>query len=126
MHSIHTMHLLTFLPDEFIPLMLVFAGLALVLQLRGIASALFTAAILMIVLPVILEPFLDMLPQWALTLLMVYFCFSMIGLVFILLIGKNAWDQTLGILAADLIKKTILFPFKICAIPFRLFRLISR
>lgn len=84
-----TMSLLAFLPEEALPLMLVFAGLAFVLQQRKIAIALLTMAGVMIFLPPLIEPFLAMLPLWALYLLMGLFVLSIPFTVVSLIFGRR-------------------------------------
>ncbi len=117
-----TTSLLAFLPTEIIPLLAVLGGLALILQFTKVATALFTTCGLMIFLPVLLEPLLEMLPDWALPLIMVFILFSMIGMMFTLLIGQNAKDQMVGTLAADLVKWFLFFPFRLMAWMFRSLR----
>ena len=117
-----TLPLLTFLPQEIIPLLIILGGLALVLQFTKVATALFMACGLMLFLPVLLEPLLMMLPDWAFPLLMIFIVLSMIGTLFTLLIGRNAKDQMVGTLAADLFKWCLFFPFRLTAWIFRSFR----
>jgi len=67
------MPLLAFLPEEVIVILLILGGFAVMFQAKKMAAALFTMAGLMIVLPVILEPLLEMLPEWALYLIIIVF-----------------------------------------------------
>jgi len=91
--------------------MIVLGGMALILQLKGIAKTLFFMAGLMIFLPMVIEPALDMLPDWAFPFLEVFLWFSILGSLITLLIGKNAKDHMVGILAADFIKWLLFRPF---------------
>lgn len=107
--------ILAFIPQEAILPMVVLGGIAMALQLRGIASALFTMAALIIFLPMLLEPVLDMLPEWTFPFLEIFLCISIAGTVITLLIGKNAKDHMVGILAADFIKWLLFTPFTMAA-----------
>lgn len=106
------MPILAFLPPETIPVIAVAGGLALVIGLRSIAQILFTLCAIMIFLPIIIEPILDMLPEWALPLLIVIFWISVIGMVLKMLIGKGATEHLIGSLAADCIKWLLFLPFR--------------
>lgn len=84
-----TMTLLAFMPDAFLPLMLVAAGFALMFQMKKVATMLITLVGLMVFLPVILEPILTMLPLWALYLVMGIFILSIPVTVLSLVFGER-------------------------------------
>lgn len=107
-----TAPLLTFLPQEAIPLLFVAGGFALMLGLRGIARMLFVLCGIMILLPVIIGPVRDILPPWALLPLGVIFWISVLGSVITMLIGKEAKEQMVGSLAADFAKWSFFAPFR--------------
>ena len=114
--------LLSFLPDETIPVLMVLGGLALILQMRKVAMTLFTFCALMIFLPVFLEPFLNMLPEWALMVLMIFFWISIPFTILYLIIGDDAWSEMVGILAADVVRFMFLLPFRTLRMIFRTLR----
>jgi hypothetical protein len=120
--TMKTMPLLAFLPQEMIPVMMVFGGLLLVFGLRGLAMSLFSLCGILIVAPIILEPFLNMLPQWALYLFIGFFFFSVLGILLSMLIGNRAYQHMIGILAADIVRFLFLAPFRIIRSMFRMFR----
>jgi hypothetical protein len=116
------MTLLTFLPEGTIPVLMVLGGLALILQARRLAMTLFTFCGLMIFLPVILEPLLDMLPEWALTLLMLFFWISIPFTILYMIIGRAAWSEMVGTLAAGVVRFCFLLPFRFMGMVFRMLR----
>ena len=105
--------LLMFIPPEFLVVMIAVAGLAMVAGARRLAVTLFSAAALMIFLPVLLAPLFDALPYWLLVVLMVFFGLSLVRTLFNLLIGKNSTDQMIGTLAADVVRALLLAPFRL-------------
>jgi len=107
--------ILAFLPQEALPALFVLGGMAMVFQLRGLAKTIFTMAALLVFLPVIIEPVLNMLPDWAFPFLQIFLWISMAGTVITLLIGRRAKDHMVGILAADFIKWLLLSPFVMAA-----------
>ena len=107
------MTLLAFLPDNAIPVLMVLAGLALVLQMPKLAMSLFTFSMMMILLPVFLEPFLDFLPAWALTGLLILFWLSVPFTIIYLIIGREAFAEMTGTLAADVVRFFFLVPFRV-------------
>ncbi|MBL8347454.1 MAG: hypothetical protein JNN03_18595, partial [Rubrivivax sp.] len=60
-----------FLPDEFIPMLIVAGGLAIIVGARRVGAGLVVTALLLAVLPALLAPFFDALPSAVLTLLLV-------------------------------------------------------
>ena len=99
-----TLSLLAFLPDEFLPLIIMAGGVAVMLGRRQMAIRLFQLVTLLVFLPVLLSPFLDMLPLWALYLLMIGVCLSIFSSGIKWILGKEAWGQMIGSLAADFFK----------------------
>jgi len=105
--------LLSFLPEELIPLLLVSGALLLVFGLRRLAMTLFGFCGLMIVLPPVLEAILSELPEWALYPIMAFALLSMGAFIISLLVGDEAWQETKGHLAANVISWLFLFPFRL-------------
>lgn len=104
--------LLAFLPIEFMPLILIGGGFALILGAQTIARSLFVLAAVMVFLPVILEPLLMLLPEWVLWLLIGFVWLSVFGSISVLILGKGASDSMVGILASDFVKWLLFAPFK--------------
>lgn len=105
--------LLAFLPVEAVPFLIVGAGSCMILGARKLAGALFLLCGAMLFLPVILDPFLASLPEWALPLILVVVMISLFGTLITMLLGKGAKDHMVGTLAADMIKVFLRMPFRI-------------
>jgi len=105
--------LLSFLPQEFIPVLLVLGGLLMIVGLRSLAVTLFGLSGILIVAPIILEPLLAGLPDWALSLVIIMATMSAIALLISLLIGDQAWQEAKGNMAANVITWIFLFPFRV-------------
>ena len=105
-------NLILFIPQELVVFMFVGAGLAMIVGARRIASGLLLAAMAVIFLPVLLAPLFDALPGWLLWGLLVVFGLSLLPGLFVVVIGKNSTDHMVGILAADVVRATLLAPFR--------------
>jgi len=105
--------LLAFIPQELIPLLVLAGGFCLVIGLRPLAATLFTFCGILIVLPVFLEALLSELPDWALYPIMLFAVLSSMALLISLLIGRNAWEEAKGHMAANVITWLFLFPFRL-------------
>lgn len=110
--------LLVFLPEEFIPMLIVAGGLAIIVGARRVGAGLVVTALLLALLPALLAPFFDALPSAVLTLLLVA---MLIALVFaalrwlsVGLIGTRATDHMIGTLAADAVRWSVLGSFRLC------------
>jgi hypothetical protein len=114
--------LLAFLPIEFLPLVLIGAGFALILGAKTVAKSLFLLTGVMIILPIILEPLLMLLPEWVLWLLIVFVWLSVFGSISALVLGKGASDAMVGILASDFVKWLLFAPFRAIGWLFRALR----
>lgn len=106
-------NLILFMPQELVLFMFVGAGLAMIVGARRIASGLLAAALAVIFLPALLAPLFDALPGWLLWALLVVFCLSLLRGLFVIAIGKNSTDHMVGILAADVVRATLLAPFRL-------------
>lgn len=105
--------LLSFLPQEFLPLFMVIGGILLILGLRNLAMSLFAFCGLMIVLPPVLEAVLNGLPEWAILPVMLFALITMVTFFITLLIGNKAWDEAKGHMAANVITWIFLLPFRL-------------
>ena len=113
--------LLAFLPTEFIPLLVAFAGLALIIGARKVASTILLVIAIMVVAPLLLEPLLMFVPDALMPLMIFIVILLTIAFVMQLLIGRDSWNETKGILAADVIRFIVLLPFRFFGLLFRTF-----
>ena len=108
----------TLLPDEFLPLLVVAVGLAIMLRLVSIRAGVGFLGFLLVT--IVLSPFLEMviaqLPSWLRLLLVVLFVISILQGLAGLLIGGRAADHMAGSLAADAVR----FFFRMLFFPVRL------
>ncbi len=104
--------LLAFLPIEFLPLILMGGGFALIFGAKTVAKSLFVLTAAMIFLPMILEPLLMLLPEWVLWLLIGFVWLSVFGSISALILGKGSSDAMVGILASDFVKWLLFAPFR--------------
>jgi hypothetical protein len=114
--------LLMLLPPQFAVLLIAGSGLAMILGARALAGTLFTAALALVFLPILLAPLFDALPTWLLLGLLVFFVFGLLRVVFNLLIGKRSTEHMVGILAADVVRFAFLAPFRLLGWIVRAFR----
>jgi hypothetical protein len=114
-------NLLFFIPPEFAVLMIVGAGLAMIVGARALAGGLLVGALALVFLPVILAPIFELLPAWVLLGLLVCFGFGIARALLELAIGKRAAEHTVGILAADVIRYSVVAPFRLLGWLLRLF-----
>lgn len=111
--------LLAFLPEEAIILLVVLGGFAIMFQDKRLAGVLFTLAGLMIFLPIIIEPFLNMFPEWVLSLIMLLFIVSIPLILLRLFIGNEAYHQMVGTLAAGVVIWILRLPFRFLGLVIR-------
>lgn len=97
--------LLTFLPDEALPLLLVAIGLGVVLGFRKL-SGLIPGILLSLVLAPLLSCLLGGLPPIVSVALFVGFVFVAIRMLFNLVLGAAAADHMVGALAAGVVHAT--------------------
>ena len=108
-------NLILFIPRELVVFVFAGAGLAMIVGARRTASGLLLAALAIIFLPVLLAPLFDALPGWLLLGLTVVSGASLLRGLFVVVIGKNSTDHMVGILAADVIRATLVAPFRLIA-----------
>ena len=95
------------------PVVIIGAGLAMIVGARSLAAALLGTAMAIIFLPLLLAPLFDALPGWLLVVLLVFFALGMLRALFEMAIGKHSTDHMVGILAADVVRATLLAPFRL-------------
>lgn len=94
----------SFLPPETYVILIMLAGIAVMLGAKRVAATLGIIVACGIFLPVIIEPFLDLMPLWLLILVGVLAGLAMLRVISEVFIGKNSTDHAVGILAADGVK----------------------
>lgn len=113
--------LLWWLPDEALPLVIALVGLALMLGLIRIRTALtaLLTVLLLVALTPLLDAFLAMLPGWLLLVLVLLAGLSLLRGVLELTLGRQAAAGALGNLAADAIRWSLRLLFGLFILPFR-------
>jgi ABC-type multidrug transport system fused ATPase/permease subunit len=106
-------NLILFMPPELVIFMIIGAGLAMIVGARSLAATLLGTAMAIIFLPVLLAPLFEALPRWLLVVLLVFFALGMLRALFEMAIGKHSTDHMVGILAADVVRATLLAPFRL-------------
>jgi hypothetical protein len=98
--------LLSFLPDEAIPLLFVGTGIAMTIGLvsRGAAFGFLGMLILWLLLSPFIPAVMDLLPRWVLGLLLLVVGISVMRAVSALFIGQHASNVMTGNLAADVVR----------------------
>lgn len=99
-----------FLPDQFLPLVLIIAGICLVLGLKRLATSLFILVLAMTFLPTLIAPVLDALPWQLLLLVGVLLCLSILGEFTAIFIGRGAANTMVGSLAAGFVRALFFIP----------------
>lgn len=103
--------LLLLLPVELVMPLMVAAGLALIVGARALAGSLLVFAAAMVVLPVLLAPLFDALPEvvlWAVVFITsVGIGFALLRATSNALIGRGATDGMVGILAASFVQSSL-------------------
>ncbi|MCB1602370.1 MAG: hypothetical protein KDI66_20290 [Xanthomonadales bacterium] len=110
---------LLFFPEELLPLLLAFSGMAMIFGARKIAASLFLFVVLSIVLPPLLLPLIEVVPVWILWAVLIYLVFlipfAVVSLFRALVspaLSKGAADQMEGQLARDVAVTMAAAPFK--------------
>jgi len=101
--------------DEALILVLVATGFLVMFRVISghTAAAIIGSVLLYAVLGPFIDSLLDLLPGWALILLMIAFGITLFQAVASLFIGKSVSNHMTGILAADIIRFFIFLPFRI-------------
>lgn len=111
--------LLSFLPEEAYVFLIVAAGFAIMFGGKKIAAGIFTMLGLLIVLPIVLEPLFDMLPEWALTLIVIFFIISIPLIILRFIMGERAWTQFVANISTNIVTWLFLLPFRLLRNLFR-------
>lgn len=105
-------------PPEALLLLLVTAGILMIVGLKRQASGLILFVLSMAFLPVF-EPLIGAvtaaIPNWLLALILLAIAFAVVRAVSTLFLGKGASDHLMGTMAANMIKFSFFFPFRVCA-----------
>lgn len=104
--------LLAFVPSEFYLPLLVFAGLAWTIGARRLAGGMVALVLVGSLLPMALDPLLDMLPAWMLVLILVMAVFALFRWTLNMALGKGAADHVVGSFASDAIRFVLAAPFR--------------
>lgn len=104
---------ISFLPEEFIPVLLVSAGLAMILGARKIAGALILFVIISALLPTILAPILDVLPLWAVLVLGLVILLAISHEIMALFLGRKKATELLGNIIVGFVRGVLFFPFRV-------------
>lgn len=107
--------LIAFLPAEFLPLLIAAAGIAMIVGARGLAASLGAAAAAIAVLPALLAPLFAQLPGWMLMAVLAIAVLGLMGGAMKAMLGKEAWGNMVGILAADAVRALFVGGFKLTA-----------
>lgn len=92
--------LASFLPLEFMPLLLMAAGFAVMFGAKKLAAGLAIVVLMAYFLPPIIGPIIDQIPLWALLAIGAFIVMGMFRQLITMLLGPEAW----GILVTDTIK----------------------
>lgn len=105
------------IPEEALPLILIAATLALLFGARKIAVSLIALSILIVVAPLILEPAIAVLPDWALVVVIVGVVLVTLSSLVTLLIGRKnmriLFEHWKARAVLRLVLSTLLLPFRI-------------
>ena len=118
---VKSISIVSFLPEEFIPLIMVSVGFLIIIGQRKLAGAMFTLILVMIFLPVLLEPLLGEMPLWVLLSLGFFVVFSILGSIIDIVVGKKVRERAAGILLADFIRGLFKLPWRITKFIFGIF-----
>jgi len=103
--------LLSFIPDSFLILVIVFAGFALMLRIisPGTAFRIIGVVILIAMLMPFVDSLFESLPLWILLLMIMVFALSLFRGLLNMIFGRGATDEFVGHLMYDL----FMLPFRI-------------
>ena len=103
----------SFLPPETYVVLIMLAGIALMLGAKRVAAMLGIVVACGIFLPVLIEPFLNLMPLWLLILVGIVAGLAMLRVISGVLIGERSTDHMVGALAAGSVKaglKALIWP----------------
>lgn len=115
-----------FMPDQFLPLFIVFAGIAWVVGAKRVATGLLTFAVLAMILPALLQPLVELVPVWLLWVfgvyvlfLVPYFLLGLFGTLVAPALGRKPANTMIGEMAAVMSVKLLAAPFRLVGTLFR-------
>lgn len=114
--------LLTLLPTEFVSLLIVASGVAMMVGAHSLGGKLFVAALAMAFLPFFLAPLFDAFPTWLLLGVLAVLALGVLRVAFDLVIGRRSTDHMVGILAADVVRYAFVASFRLLGWIFRAIR----
>ena len=114
-----------FFPNELLLPLLMVAGVFLILGLKRMAGSIVVFVMAMAFLPPFIAPLveslIDAMPLWAVILVGGLFCLALFRSAAALILGRDAANDMIGILAADLIKGLLFFPVRVVRFMTRFF-----
>ena len=114
-----------FFPNELLLPLLMVAGVFLILGMKRMAGSIVVFVMAMAFLPPFIAPLveslIDAMPLWAVILVGGLFCLALFRSAAALILGRDAANDMIGILAADLIKGLLFFPVRVVRFMTRFF-----
>lgn len=114
-----------FFPNELLLPLLMVGGVLLILGMKRIAGSIIVFVLAMAFLPPLITPLvgslIDAMPLWAVILVGGFFCLALFRSVAALILGRDAANDMIGILAADLVKGLLFFPVRVVRFMTRFF-----
>ena len=98
---------LTLLPDEALPLIIMVAGLMMVIGFRRIGLSLLSLALLTPILAPFVEALIAELPPWVSLVILILVGLSILKGLSVLLIGPRATDHMVGSLVAATVRPVV-------------------
>lgn len=121
------------IPDQWLPIILMGAGLAWILGARKVAGAMAIFAVLSLILPPLLAPMIQTIPRWLLWVLLIYLGlmipFAAISVLQALVtpaLGNRTASEAAGRWAADVGRIIFTAPFKLISAFSRLIAKLDR
>ena len=105
--------IISYLPEEFLPVLLAGAGLAMAVGAKKTAVALLTFVLVSALLPTVLAPVLDILPLWAVVVLGIVVVGASIHELMALAMGRERATKTMAKTIGRVVKGILLLPFRI-------------
>lgn len=114
-----------FFPDELLLPLLMVAGICLILGMKRMAGSIVVFVMAMALLPPFITPLveglIDVMPLWAVILAGGFLCLALFREAASLILGRDAANDMIGILAADLVKGLLFFPVRVVRFMTRFF-----
>jgi hypothetical protein len=114
-----------FFPNELLLPLLMVAGICLILGMKRMAGSIFVFVLASAILPPFITPLveklIDVMPLWAVILAGGFLCLALFRAAAALIIGRDAANDMIGILAADLVKGLLFLPVRVVRFMTRFF-----